>query len=123
MALPITVDWCAASVACPEQAIIIGGGFLKKPLLVDDLKAAEGQPFLSVGVNNYKLALLVAGRVNDPAPRGRILSHLGVLQRIEAARDASIQAAAAEIEEAELRAACADQPARAIAQTVPLWSG
>ena len=121
MALPITVEWCAALAAdsgLDRTPLIITGGLLRQPWVVEDRKEMDGQPFLSVGVNNYKLAMLVAGRVNDPAPRGRILSHLGVLQRIEAARDACIQAAVAELDEAELQAANADQPDRGVAHAV-----
>ena len=72
MAAPIAVQWCAASAAAsaahPEKTLIISGGFLRKPWMVETGKEVDGQPFFPVGVNNYKLALFVAGRVNDPPP-------------------------------------------------------
>ena len=138
MALPVTVDWTAASVensaagpALVENSaagrktghLIIRGGFLQRPWVVHDCREEDGQPFLSVAVNNYSLALLVAGRVNDPAPRGRILSRLGVLQRIESARDASIEAFASDLEKAELRMPGGDEESSARSTLARLQHG
>ena len=93
----IDVRWLApvqTTAADRETRLQISGGFCKSPWLVNeaDLRVVEGRPFIRAAVNNYQLAMLLAGRVNDPAPRGRVLARLGVLQRLWEARDAGLVA-------------------------------
>lgn len=65
-------------------SFIIEGGGLRAPWLPPTI-CLGGRRFMQFAVNNYNLALLLAGKVNHGGER--LLSRLGVLDRILAARN------------------------------------
>ena len=82
----------------PQENVVIDGGFLTMPWM-PDIKYLDGEMFTPVSTSNSGLARFLAGRVSMPGNKDRVLSKLGILERLRLARNFTLQSHANQLSE------------------------